>query len=93
MSKEKTGVGKFLQKAAKVVRFGAVEAIKGGTPVGFVLNTIEKFTGKDLATGEAKSVEWSKVIYKAIGAAIIMYLLAKGYIPVDVVLDFINKFV
>lgn len=83
-----------MKKLLSKLRFGLVHAAKSGIPGGnLVTSVIEGFTGKDLATGETKTVGWDRVVYKAIGAAIILYLLAKGYIPVDVVLDFVKKFV
>jgi len=90
MSKEKTRVGSFLQKAAKAVRFGAVEMGKGAAPVGFILNTIEKFTGKDLATGEVKNVSWEKIIWKAVGLIAVIYLLKQDIIDIEFVKDFIK---
>ena len=83
-----------MKKLFKHLRFGIVQIAKGGFPLGnSIVNTIENISGKDLATGETKNVEWAKVVYKAIGAVIIIYLLSKGYIDVKVVLDFVNKFV
>lgn len=83
-----------MRKILGHLRFGAVQIAKGGFPLAnSVVNVIENISGKDLATGETKNVEWAKVIYKAIGAGLILYMLAKGYIDADAVLDFIKKFI
>ena len=91
MTNEKTKVGSFLQKAAKVVRFGVVEGIKGGTPFGFVLNTIEKATGKDLATGDVKDVKWEKIILKALGFAAVILLWKMGAIDIEFIKGIIEN--
>ena len=91
MTNEKTKVGSFLQKAAKVVRFGAVQGIKGGTPFGFVLNTIEKFTNKDLATGETKDVSWEKIVWKAVGLAAVILLWKMGAIDIEFIKGIIEN--
>lgn len=93
MSTEKTKVGSFLQKAAKAIRFGVVETAKGAAPVGFVLNTIEKFTGKDLATGEVKNVSWEKIVWKAVGLVAVLYLLHQNYIDIEFVKNFIKDLI
>jgi len=76
------------------IRFGAVQIAKGGFPLGnSIVNVVENISGKDLATGETKNVNWDKVIYKAIGAAVVIWLCSKGYIDADAVMHFINKFI
>lgn len=90
MTQEKTKVGKFLQGAVKHLRFGAVELAKGAAPVGFVLNMIEKATGKDLATGEVKDITWLKIVWKGLGLIVVLYLLHKQLVDVQIVLDFLN---
>lgn len=90
MSTEKTKVGKFLQGAGKFLRFGAVEIAKGAAPVGFLLNIIEKKTGRDLATGHVKNVSWEKIIWKAVGLAAVIILWKMGALDIEFIKEFIK---
>lgn len=91
MSKEKTKVGSLLQKIGKGIRFGAVEIIKGGVPFGQpIVNAIESVTGKDMATGEVKDVDWPKFAYKALGAAIVLILFFTKAITIEDVLSLLK---
>ena len=82
-----------MKKILNGLRFGAVTLGKGGVPlVNSAVNVIEHFTGKDLATGEKiiTPTDWGKIALKAIGGGLMLYLLAKNYIDVNVILDFIK---
>lgn len=75
------------------VRFAVVELAKGGLPLGnSVANVIEHFSGKDLATGEPKNIDLYKLLLKAIGAGIMVYLFVAKYITIDQILDYIRKY-
>lgn len=92
MNTEKTKVGKFLQGAGKFIRKAIVETAKGGIPLATpIVHTIESFTGTDLATGEPKDVDKYKLIWKAIGALIVLYLVVTHQADVDTLLSFLKK--
>jgi hypothetical protein len=78
------------------LRFGAVETIKGVLPGGsVVVKIVEHFTKKDLATGANldRPTDWMAVVVRVAGLAVLLYLLIKGIIPVDVLLDFIKSII
>ena len=80
-----------MKKILSKIRFGAVHLAKGGFPlVGGAVNVIENITGKDLATGQLKDVDWSKVALKVLGVAVMLYLVKGGLIPVEDLLKFLK---
>jgi len=78
------------------VKFGIVETVKGVVPGGSVaVKIVEHFTKKDLATGANldKPTDWMAVVVRVAGLIVLVYLLAKGYIPVDILVDFIKSII
>lgn len=92
MSTEKTKVGKFLQGAGRFLRQAVVETAKGGIPLATpIIHAIEGTTGRDLATGDVKDVDWTKIVWKAIGAGIVLYLVISKQVDVQVLLDLLKR--
>lgn len=80
-----------MKKLLSKLRFGVVHLAKGGFPVASaVVNVVEKFTGKDLATGELKKVDWSIVFLKLAGLVVMFYLVQSGIIPAEDFIKFIK---
>lgn len=83
----------MFKKIFKIGRFGAVNLVKGAVPGGdAVINTIEHFTGKDLATGDLKNVNWSKTVLRLVGAGIMVYLFVSKTISVEELIKFIKNY-
>lgn len=81
-----------MKKLFKQVKFAFVHLVKGGMPLGnAAVSIIENVTGKDLATGEVKNVDWARVVFKALGLVVMVYLLHGGYIDADVIVKFIKS--
>jgi hypothetical protein len=75
------------------LRFAGVQSAKGLPAAGIIVSGIEAITGKDLSTGESKDSSWSRVVLKALGLVVALYLLSKSQIEVDEVLRLINRLV
>ena len=89
----KTKVGKFLQGAGKFIRQALVETAKGGVPLATpLIHAIESVTGRDIGTGEVKEVDWTKIVWKAIGAAIALYLVIYHKADVQILFDLLKSF-
>ena len=83
-----------MKKVFKQIRFGAVQLLKGGLPLGnSAVNIIENISGRDLATGEVKQSDWAKVALKGLGALIILYCVVKGYLPVEELVKILKSFI
>ena len=81
-----------MKKLFKQVKFAFVHLVKGGLPLGnAIVSIVENVTGKDLATGEIKDVDWARVVYKALGLVVMLYLLHEGYIDADVIVKFVKS--
>jgi hypothetical protein len=78
----------------KVFKFaGAI--LKGAAksfPLGnAVIGSIEGVTGKDVATGEPKQVNWQVIVIEVVAVVGLVYLVAKGIIPVEPLLDILHS--
>jgi len=86
--KEKTAVGKFLQNIGIPILKGGIKSIPF---VGNIaVDIIENITKKDLATGTPKSHNQFVLIIEVIGALTLAYLVIKGIIPIDQLLEYIK---
>lgn len=78
------------------LRFGAVEAVKGVVPWGSsAVKIVEHFSKKDLGTGESidKTTDWSAVVIRTLGLAVLLYLVVNDYIPVEELVKFIKSLI
>lgn len=87
------------RKFFKEVGFVAGTLLKGGLksiPIGnAAVKVVEHFTKKDLATGEEKvnPINWNVIIIEVAGVITLGFLVIKGVIPVEHLIEFINKFI
>lgn len=74
--------GTFLKGAAKSFPLGNA-----------IISGVEGATGKDLATGEPKVINWQVIIVEVVVVAGLVYLVAKGILPVAELLEFLHSIV
>lgn len=89
--KEKTKVGKFFQNIGIPILKGAVKSVPFVGNIG--VDIIENITKKDMATGAPKKHNQFVLIIEVIGALTLAYLVVKGVIPVDKLIEFIKAIV
>jgi hypothetical protein len=74
--------GTFLKGAAKSFPLGNA-----------IISGVEGATGKDLATGQPKQVNWTVIAVEVVAVAGLVYLVAKGILPVDQLIEFLHSIV
>ena len=80
----------------KVFKF-AGSVLKGAAksfPLGnAIISGVEGATGKDLATGQPKEINWTVIIVEVVSVAGLVYLVAKGILPIDKLIEFLHSIV
>jgi len=80
----------------KVLKFAGtfLKGVAKSFPLGnAVISGVESATGKDVATGEPKKINWNVIAVEVICVGGLVYLAAKGILPVKDLLDFISSIV
>lgn len=86
--KQKTAAGKFIQNIIAPIIKGGIKSVPF---VGNVaVDIFENITKKDVITGQPKHHSSYVLVIEVIGALTIAYLVIKGTIPVDKLIEFIK---